>query len=361
MHYQLPLKGVSLGHWIPSLRSLIDKKNQLDPLSDCDVIHKLFNQLPKLKWNDIQTIQFDNGIYIVFEKGELYKKYDRIVRIGTHTSDGRLKARLKNHFITENKDGSIFRKNIGLALLSLADDPYAEIWNLNTSSPDVCAKYATKIDKLYQKNIEQKVTQYIQDNMSFVCIPVDQTSDRLRLEEGLIATLNQSAEFRSSSNWLGLHNPKSEISQSGLWNSQCLNGDPLNQRELKHIADIVSNALSMMKNHTNLLNRGNQSSTEEREHKIQQKQSMSTAEIAEHINQKLKHAKQLGYEYLDVVSGDIHCELHLTNYMPSVCAAMRKIKQPQDQVLHTTPSGNSSTIKFRYFLKDRMYQLKIGW
>ena len=84
-----------------------------------------------MKWNDIQTIQFDNGIYIVFEKGELYKKYDRIVRIGTHTSDGRLKARLKNHFITENKDDSIFRKNIGLALLSLADDPYAEIWRIS--------------------------------------------------------------------------------------------------------------------------------------------------------------------------------------------------------------------------------------
>ena len=91
-----------------------------------------------------------------------------------------------------------------------------------------------------------------------------------------------------------------------------------------------------MKNHTNLINRGNQSGTEDREHKIRRKQSISTAEIAEYINQKLKNAKQLGDEYFDVTSGDIHCEMHLTNYMPSVCAAMRKIKQPQDQVLHTT-------------------------
>ncbi len=42
-----------------------------------------------------------------------YGELDRIVRIGTHTSDDRLKNRLRDHFISKNKDGSIFRKNIG--------------------------------------------------------------------------------------------------------------------------------------------------------------------------------------------------------------------------------------------------------
>lgn len=41
----------------------------------------------------------------MFERGEKYGYFDRIVRIGTHRSDGRLKNRLKDHFPKENKDG----------------------------------------------------------------------------------------------------------------------------------------------------------------------------------------------------------------------------------------------------------------
>jgi len=34
-------------------------------------------------------------------------------------------SRLLQHFVMENKDRSIFRKNIGRALLARAGDPYA--------------------------------------------------------------------------------------------------------------------------------------------------------------------------------------------------------------------------------------------
>ena len=53
---------------------------------------------------------------------------DRIVRIGTHRGDNNLYNRLKEHFINENKDRSIFRKNIGRALLNKNQDSYLEIW-----------------------------------------------------------------------------------------------------------------------------------------------------------------------------------------------------------------------------------------
>ena len=33
----------------PSLRSLIDKKNQLDPLSDCDVISQIIQSITKIE------------------------------------------------------------------------------------------------------------------------------------------------------------------------------------------------------------------------------------------------------------------------------------------------------------------------
>jgi len=65
-----------------------------------------------------------NGIYILFEKGELAHNTDRIVRIGTHTGINQLRSRLKQHFIVENKDRSIFRKNIGRALLNKNHDDF---------------------------------------------------------------------------------------------------------------------------------------------------------------------------------------------------------------------------------------------
>jgi hypothetical protein len=45
-----------------------------------------------------------NGIYILFEDGEIAHGTNRIVRIGTHTGKDQLFSRLKQHFIQENKD-----------------------------------------------------------------------------------------------------------------------------------------------------------------------------------------------------------------------------------------------------------------
>ena len=54
---------------------------------------------------------------------------DRIVRIGTHTADNNLKERLRGHFVRRNADGSIFRKNIGRAILHKNNDPYESVWD----------------------------------------------------------------------------------------------------------------------------------------------------------------------------------------------------------------------------------------
>ena len=75
-----------------------------------------------------------NGIYLVFENGERGHGGDRIVRVGAHTGYNQLRSRLREHFIRENKDRSIFRKNIGRALLASLDDPYLETWNLDLTT-----------------------------------------------------------------------------------------------------------------------------------------------------------------------------------------------------------------------------------
>ena len=57
----------------------------------CARLHCLFNHLPRFRWDSIDRVGFDDGIYIIFEDGESYYGMDRIVRVGTHDSDGRLR------------------------------------------------------------------------------------------------------------------------------------------------------------------------------------------------------------------------------------------------------------------------------
>jgi hypothetical protein len=89
----------------------------------CTELHELLTSLPRHHFPfDASRIPL-NGIYVLFEDGEVAHGTDRIVRVGTHNGDLRLSKRLIEHFVNENKDRSIFRKNIGRALLHRANDP----------------------------------------------------------------------------------------------------------------------------------------------------------------------------------------------------------------------------------------------
>ena len=93
-------------------------------------LHQILNQQRRFKYpfEEQEHLIPSNGIYCIFEKGERYGDNDRIVRVGSHTGNNKLLTRLKEHFIKTNKDRSIFRKNIGRALLHKANDPYLSIW-----------------------------------------------------------------------------------------------------------------------------------------------------------------------------------------------------------------------------------------
>ena len=78
------------------------------------------------------------GALVLFEKSEKAHDVDRIVRIGTHTGQDNLKSRLKEHFINEVKDRSIFRKNIGRCLLR--NDPFLQDWELTPLITEVRLK-----------------------------------------------------------------------------------------------------------------------------------------------------------------------------------------------------------------------------
>ncbi|MDT8322447.1 MAG: hypothetical protein RQ826_18190, partial [Xanthomonadales bacterium] len=72
-------------------------------------------------------------------------------------------------------------------------------------------------------------------NLSFCVLEVPEKSARMRLEAGLIATVNHCAECAPSATWLGRSSPKSRIADSGLWLVQGLDAEPLTQTEWRAI------------------------------------------------------------------------------------------------------------------------------
>src|SRR5678815_2344808 len=96
-------------------------------------LHRIFNKQKRFSFPFDKVIDDIplNGIYIIFENGEKYKNLDRIVRVGTHTGNNQLRSRLNQHFVKENKNRSIFRKNIGRCLLNKEGSDYLPLWALD--------------------------------------------------------------------------------------------------------------------------------------------------------------------------------------------------------------------------------------
>ena len=75
---------------------------------------------------------------------------------------------------------------------------------------------------------------------------------------------------------------------------------------------------------------------------------ITTNDIKQYILKKIEENK----DDIIIVSGEIHKELPLKNSMPMVCNAMYAIMREDDQILETSPSGFSSTLKIRYKARE---------
>ena len=183
----------------------------------------------------------ESGIYLMFEAGESAHGTDRIVQVGTHTGKRRLGSRLREHY-TPNKDRSILRKNIGLALLRESGDPFLEKWKLDLTSGQARRKHGPLIDFKRQEAIEEAVTDRIRRAFSFVALPVEDRDDRFRLKAGIISTLSLCGGCRPSERWLGRWSPRSKIRESGLWLVQGLYKEPLSEDEISELRAMASQA-----------------------------------------------------------------------------------------------------------------------
>ena len=201
----------------------------------CSKLHRLFNGIPRRSFPNGFSSLPSNGIYILFEQGETDHNTDRIVRVGTHTGKDQLVSRLKQHFVKENKDRSIFRKNIGRAILNGDNDSFLAEWEIDLTTKKARELHEKRIDATKQLSIEEKVSNYIRHNLSFVTFHEPDKETRLDLESKIISTISWCKECGPSKSWLGRNSPKAKIRESGLWLVNGLYKDSLFREEINYI------------------------------------------------------------------------------------------------------------------------------
>ena len=88
--------------------------------------------------------------------------------------------------------------------------------------------------------------------------------------------------------------------------------------------------------------------------------SYRQAQFDEELERMLREARNAGHQTVDIVSKDLHDRVvpsdERNNRMPMACNAMWKLWNEKEQgsdpdnILHTTPSNKSSTLKIRFHL-----------
>jgi|Deesub1362A_J573_1020465.scaffolds.fasta_scaffold01036_13 hypothetical protein len=222
----------------------------------CKWLHEVLEGLPLVKFPfEIDSLP-NNGIYFFYERGEFWghgERKLRIIRVGTHKGNN-FKSRISEHFlINESKmnfksnrpkpsDRSIFRKNIGRALLNKNSDPYLSIWEIDFTTVEKRMKFGDLRNIEKERLIEKEVTKIIREKFCFRFIIIDDEKLRIGsegLESLIIGTLAKCQQCKPSPLWLGNFSPKSQIRSSGLWVVQHLKSPELDYLEMKNIEELV--------------------------------------------------------------------------------------------------------------------------
>ena len=228
----------------------------------CKWLHEQIERLPLIKFPFRLSQLPDNGIYYFYERGEIWGhggNKPRIVRIGTHR-DGNFKNRIAEHYLLgktkmnfdkdkpKPSDRSIFRKNIGRALLNKCGDSYLEIWEKDFIVRENRRKFGYLRDIEKEKEIELQITRIIRENFSFRFIELSRQTQRMGkkgVESSLIGTVARCKLCRPSPKWLGNYSPKKQIRESGLWLVQHLKARELNESEKEILLNAIKRTVSL--------------------------------------------------------------------------------------------------------------------
>lgn len=170
------------------------------------LLHKLLSQLPAHS-SPLQQELPSDGVYFYYEQGESIQCADeileRIVRVGSHRRAEGLPRRLIDHYWAD-KDGSVFRKHIGCALIG------------RNGKPDDCLRSWISKGQPYDFTLENEVDSCLRPCFKFRTLIVHQASERGYLERNLIALLSNTKASSPSETWLGRFSPYAEVRNSGL-------------------------------------------------------------------------------------------------------------------------------------------------
>ena len=204
-------------------------------------LHQLFNERPRHSFPPSAKAHLPrSGIFVFFEKGEQYGPYDRVVYVGSHKASDNLQSRLEQHF-TQDKNRSILRKHLGRALLR-EDDPdhgYLALWDLDVTSRVYKEKNSPLITPEFEEALERRISAYMCDNFSFSTLPIVSVEERKKWTTKIASTLAQADDLRPSEDWLGLHSPTQRIRDSGLWQVNKLEYEPLTRAELERLTELA--------------------------------------------------------------------------------------------------------------------------
>ncbi len=222
----------------------------------CKWLHEILEELPLTRYPfKLESLPL-RGIYFFYQEGEMWGHGGeklRIVRIGTHRGSN-FRNRIAEHFLINDRkmsfdkskpkpsDRSIFRKNIGRALLNKNNDPYLEIWEISFLRRANRVKFGDLRDIEKEKSLEKQITEILRDKFYFRFVIIESESERMGskgLESKLIGTVSRCTKCKPSANWLGNYSPKQEIRTSGLWLTQHLNAEEITEKDMIFIEDLI--------------------------------------------------------------------------------------------------------------------------
>ena len=176
-----------------------------DYSSDCQWLHEQIERLPLIKYPfDLEKLP-DDGIYFFYEDGETWGhggSKHRIVRIGAHRS-GNFKSRINDHFVFDKnkmdfnakrpapKERSIFRKNIGRALLNKEQSNYLKIWEIDFTDRESRDTRSHLRNIALEKKVEGQISNLLREKFSFRYIAVENEMGGEGLEGRLIGNVDQ--------------------------------------------------------------------------------------------------------------------------------------------------------------------------
>lgn len=369
-----PLANLQMGYALQQLNFL----NQAQHNILSTQIHALFNQAAKFRsfnWQNYSTLGFTNGLYVFFDKNhQLDDELFRIVRVGTHTQDNNLINRIRNHY-RGSKNSSIFRKNIGIALLNSRNDDYLKIWQLDTSQPVIREKFADKINKLKEAELEQEITNYINDNLFFVAFEAPSAAERLKIESGLISALTYATNNKQAHDWLGNFSGKLNILRSGMWLVKEMDLEPISAQYLSVIREFYLQQQIPLAffdwSEVSCTDMVQKKSTSSSGSKVAKKQPTNSEiiqrvdsvdapnqldgisikqQIINYLIQLISNTKNNGSHELQLTAGELQRLLQMRQRAPSFCAAMRDVLAiyPQSELIYQPPHGNGTRFEIRY-------------